>query len=33
MKPPGKVKRELVRQWLDKAEKDFGLAEHLVLAP
>ena len=31
MKPPEKVKRELVRQWLDKAEKDFGLAKHLVL--
>lgn len=31
MKPPEKVKRELVRQRLDKAEKDFGLAKHLVL--
>jgi HEPN domain-containing protein len=30
MQPPEEVKRELVRQWLAKAEQDFGLAEHLV---
>jgi len=30
MQPPEEVKRQLVRQWLAKAEQDFGLAEHLV---
>ncbi len=30
MRPPEQIKRELVRQWLAKAEKDFGLASHLV---
>jgi len=30
MLPPEEVKRQLVRQWLAKAEQDFGLAEHLV---
>jgi HEPN domain-containing protein len=30
MKPPDEVARELVRQWLAKAEKDYRLAEHLL---
>lgn len=30
MQPPEEVKCELVRQWVAKAEQDFGLAEHLV---
>lgn len=30
MQPPEEVKRQLVRQWMAKAEQDFGLAEHLV---
>lgn len=30
MKPPEEVRREFVRQWLDKAESDFKLAEHLI---
>jgi HEPN domain-containing protein len=29
MKPPEEVKRELVRQWLSKAEMDLGLAQKL----
>lgn len=31
MKPPDEARRDLVRQWLDKAKKDFGLARHLLL--
>jgi HEPN domain-containing protein len=30
MKPPDEARKPLVRQWLDKAEEDFLLAEHLV---
>jgi len=30
MKPPEEVKRELVRQWLDKAEGDYRLVRHLA---
>jgi hypothetical protein len=30
MKPPEEIKREFVQQWLDKAERDYGLAMHLV---
>ena len=30
MKPPEEVKREIVCQWLQKAEEDFHLAEHLA---
>ena len=30
MKPLEEVKRELARQWLAKAEEDFGVAKHLV---
>ena len=30
MKPPEEVKRELVRQWLDKAEGDYRLVQHLA---
>lgn len=30
MKPPDEIVRELVRQWIAKAEADVGLAEHLV---
>ena len=26
MRPPDEVKREFVRQWLAKAEEDFGVA-------
>ena len=30
MRPPEELKRDLVRQWVAKAEKDFSLARHLV---
>jgi HEPN domain-containing protein len=30
MKPREVVKRELVNQWLEKAEEDLGVAEHLL---
>jgi HEPN domain-containing protein len=30
MKPPEDVKRDLVRQWIAKAEQDFGLVKYLV---
>jgi len=30
MKPNDKLKAELVEKWLEKAEEDFGLAEHLL---
>jgi len=30
MRPPEEVRRELVRQWLGKAEGDFAVAEHLL---
>ena len=30
MRPPDESKRDLVRQWVTKAEKDFSLAQHLV---
>ena len=30
MRPPDEVKLELVRQWLAKAEEDFGVAKHLI---
>lgn len=30
MRPPEEVKRDLVRQWIVRAEQDFGLADHLV---
>ena len=30
MRPPEEVRRGLIRQWLARAEEDFGLAEHLV---
>lgn len=30
MRPPDEVKRDLVRQWLAKAEEDYSLAAHLV---
>jgi len=30
MRSPEEVKRDLVRQWLTKAEEDFGLAEQLL---
>ena len=30
MRPPDEVKLELVRQWLAKAEEDFGVARHLI---
>lgn len=30
MRPPEEVRRELVRQWVQKAEQDFALAEHLL---
>ncbi len=30
MRPPEEVKRDLVFQWLEKAEKDFCLAKDLV---
>ncbi|MBI5179444.1 MAG: HEPN domain-containing protein [Nitrospinae bacterium] len=31
MKPPDEIKKELVRQWLEKAEKDMGVAKLLLL--
>ena len=31
MKPPEEVRREHVRQWLARADEDYGLAEQLVL--
>ncbi len=30
MRSPEEIKRELVQQWLDYADEDIGLAEHLV---
>lgn len=30
MRPHEEIKRELVREWLDQAGEDFGLAEHLL---
>ena len=30
MKPPEEAKRDLVRQWAARAEKDFMLAQHLM---
>jgi HEPN domain-containing protein len=30
MKPPDEIRRDLVRQWLKKAEEDFGVAELLL---
>jgi len=30
MRPPEEAKRDLVRQWVLRAEKDFSLARHLV---
>jgi HEPN domain-containing protein len=30
MEPRDKAKMDLVRQWLEKAEKDFNLARHLI---
>lgn len=30
MRPPDDVKRDLVRQWLGKADEDFRVAEHLA---
>ncbi len=30
MRPPDEIRRELVAQWLKKAEEDFALAEHLL---
>ncbi|MBI5117099.1 HEPN domain-containing protein [Candidatus Poribacteria bacterium] len=30
MKPLDEAKREFVQQWIDKAEQDFGLAEHML---
>jgi hypothetical protein len=30
MRPLEELKRDLVRQWITKAEKDFSLAQHLV---
>ena len=30
MKPPEEAKRDLVRQWVLKAEQDFALAQHLI---
>ena len=32
MRPPDEIRRELVRQWLEKAEEDFAVAEHLLLS-
>lgn len=32
MRPPEDVKRELVQQWLAKADEDLGAAAHLLLA-
>jgi len=33
MKPPEEVKRELVRQWLEKAESDWRLSHRLLTDP
>ncbi len=33
MKPPEQVKRELVRQWLEKAEDDWRLCQRLIVEP
>jgi HEPN domain-containing protein len=33
MKPPDQVRRELVGQWLAKAEEDLGLLQHLLSLP
>lgn len=30
MRPPDDVKRELIQQWLTKAEQDFGAADYLL---
>lgn len=30
MKPPDEVRRELVQEWLHKAEEDFSVADYLV---
>lgn len=30
MRPPEEVKRELVRQWIERAEQDLGLADYLM---
>ncbi|MCP4664096.1 MAG: HEPN domain-containing protein [bacterium] len=30
MKPPDEVRRDLVCQWLEKAEEDFGVADLLL---
>ena len=30
MKPPEEVRRDLVRQWLDRAGEDLGVTEHLL---
>ncbi len=30
MNPPDETKREMVRQWVDRAQDDLGLAEHLL---
>ena len=30
MRPPEEVRRDLVRQWLGRAEEDLGVAEHLL---
>ena len=30
MRPPEEVKRDLVQQWVTKADRDFRVAEHLV---
>jgi len=30
MKPPEDIKREFVRQWLEKADTDLGMARHLL---
>jgi HEPN domain-containing protein len=32
MRPPDEVQRELVKQWLERAEEDFAVAEHLLLS-
>lgn len=30
MNPPDETKREMVRQWVERAQDDLGLAEHLL---
>ena len=30
MRPPEQVKRELIQQWLAKAEEDFSVGEYLL---